>query len=53
MTTFDPEIADELVSTIRDWVRKEVIPHASRFEHADEYPEAWVEQMKVFGLFES
>jgi alkylation response protein AidB-like acyl-CoA dehydrogenase len=51
MTTFDPEIADELVSTIRDWVRKEVIPHASRFEHADEYPEAWVEQMKVFGLF--
>jgi len=51
MTTFDPEIADALVSTIRGWVRKDVIPHVSRFEHADEYPEAWVEQMKAFGLF--
>lgn len=47
----DPEIADELVATIRDWVRKEVIPYASQFEHADEYPAAWVEQMKAFGLF--
>jgi butyryl-CoA dehydrogenase len=47
----DPELADEIVSTVRTWVRKEVIPGASAFEHADEYPEAWVEQMKAFGLF--
>ena len=49
----DAELADELVSTIRSWVRREVIPRASEFEHADEYPEEWVEQMKAFGLFGS
>lgn len=47
----DPQLADELVGTIRDWVRKEVIPRASEFEHADEYPADWVDQMKAFGLF--
>jgi alkylation response protein AidB-like acyl-CoA dehydrogenase len=47
----DPELAEELLSTIRGWVAKEVIPNASRFEHADEYPEPFVEQMKAFGLF--
>jgi butyryl-CoA dehydrogenase len=47
----DQDLADEIVGTVRTWVRKEVIPHASEFEHADEYPEAFVEQMKAFGLF--
>jgi alkylation response protein AidB-like acyl-CoA dehydrogenase len=50
MTT-DPELADELVGAVRAWVTKEVIPNASELEHADEYPEAMVEQMKAFGLF--
>jgi alkylation response protein AidB-like acyl-CoA dehydrogenase len=45
------ELADEIVGTVRDWVRKEVIPAASAFEHADEFPADWVEQMKAFGLF--
>ena len=49
----DAALADELVTTVRSWVAKEVIPNASRFEHADEYPEAFVEQMKAFGLFGS
>jgi butyryl-CoA dehydrogenase len=47
----DAALADELVGTIRRWVADVVIPKASEFEHADEYPEAWVEQMKAFGLF--
>jgi len=47
----DPALADELVDTVRTWVRKEVIPQASAFEHADEFPTAFVEQMKAFGLF--
>ena len=47
----DPELADDLVSTLRSWVAKEVTPEASRFEHADEYPERWVAQMRDFGLF--
>jgi butyryl-CoA dehydrogenase len=51
MAATDPELADELVAMIRDWVAKEVIPKASEYEHADEYPEPWVEQMKAFGLF--
>jgi butyryl-CoA dehydrogenase len=49
--TTDPELADEIVGAVRSWVAKEVIPNASDFEHADEYPEAMVEQMKAFGLF--
>jgi alkylation response protein AidB-like acyl-CoA dehydrogenase len=47
----DPALADELVGTIRTWVRKEVLPVASELEHADEFPTALVEQMKGFGLF--
>ena len=47
----DSELADELVATIRGWVRKDVIPNASELEHADEFPAAMVEQMKAFGLF--
>ena len=47
----DPELADELVATVREWVRKDVIPVASEYEHADRYPEPMVEQMKAFGLF--
>ena len=47
----DSDISDELVATLRRWVAEEVIPVASRYEHADEYPEPLVEQMKAFGLF--
>lgn len=47
----DPALADELVATVRQWVAKEVIPHASQLEHADEFPEAMVAQMREFGLF--
>jgi alkylation response protein AidB-like acyl-CoA dehydrogenase len=47
----DQDLADEIVGTIRTWVHKEVIPSASTFEHADEFPTDWVEQMKDFGLF--
>ena len=47
----DPALADELVDTVRRWVAKDVIPHASEFEHADEFPEDMVQQMREFGLF--
>lgn len=49
----DAELAEELVQVVRGWVHKEVIPNASKFEHADEFPEVMVEQMKAFGLFGS
>ncbi len=37
--------------TVRRFIEREVIPVASSMEHADEYPEAIVEQMKAMGLF--
>ncbi len=47
----DAEVADQIVGTVRDWVSREVIPGASDLEHADEYPDDWVAQMRSFGLF--
>ena len=47
----DLDVADQIVSTVAAWVAAEVIPNASAFELADEFPDAMVEQMKAFGLF--
>ena len=47
----DLDIADQIVETVATWVDNEVVPNASAFELADEFPEAMVEQMKAFGLF--
>jgi alkylation response protein AidB-like acyl-CoA dehydrogenase len=41
----------EIVSAIRDFVQKDVLPVASRLDHADEYPEELVAKMKELGLF--
>lgn len=49
--SIDADLADELVATIAAWVDREVIPVASRFEQADEFPEAMFAQMCEFGLF--
>lgn len=49
----DAELAEELVGTIRTWVRREVIPRVSELDHDDEFPDEWVEQMRWFGLFGS
>ena len=50
-TVTDPETRAELTALVRKWVEREVLPVASALEHADEYPEALVEQMKAMGLF--
>ena len=47
----DTTIADELVETVRTWVRRDVVPNASELEHADTYPEDMVAQMREFGIF--
>jgi alkylation response protein AidB-like acyl-CoA dehydrogenase len=41
----------EIVATIHDWVDREVVPVASGLEHADEFPEELVAQMRALGLF--
>jgi butyryl-CoA dehydrogenase len=40
-----------LIDAVREFVEREVIPVADEMEHADEYPEKIVEQMKEMGLF--
>jgi alkylation response protein AidB-like acyl-CoA dehydrogenase len=45
------DVQKEIVETVRDFVENEVIPVADDLEHADEYPEKIVDQMKELGLF--
>ncbi len=40
-----------LVATVREFVDKEVRPTVREREHANEYPEAWIEQMKRIGIY--
>jgi alkylation response protein AidB-like acyl-CoA dehydrogenase len=40
-----------LVETVRAFVDREVKPTVREVEHADEYPEAWIEQMKRIGIY--
>src|SRR5688500_11117486 len=47
----DPQLADEIVATVKRFVEREVLPVAIELELADTYPEAIVEQMKELGLF--
>jgi alkylation response protein AidB-like acyl-CoA dehydrogenase len=45
------DIQTEILSTVRTFVDKEIIPRAQQLEHADEYPDDIVEGMKEMGLF--
>jgi butyryl-CoA dehydrogenase len=47
----DPEVADEIVATVRRFVEREVVPVATGLEHADEYPTRLVEGLRDLGLF--
>jgi butyryl-CoA dehydrogenase len=40
-----------VIDTVREWVDREVVPVASEYEHADEFPETLVAQMRELGLF--
>ena len=40
-----------LVETVRVFVDKEVKPSVREVEHANTYPEAWIEQMKRIGIY--
>jgi alkylation response protein AidB-like acyl-CoA dehydrogenase len=40
-----------LVETVRAFIDRDVKPTVRDVEHADEYPEAWIEQMKRIGIF--
>jgi alkylation response protein AidB-like acyl-CoA dehydrogenase len=40
-----------LVDTVRTFIDRDVKPTVREVEHANEYPEAWIEQMKRIGIF--
>ena len=40
-----------LVETVRAFVDRDVRPTVREVEHANEYPEAWIEQMKRIGIY--
>ncbi len=40
-----------IVAAVREFVEREVRPHALRLEHADEYPHEMVARMRALGLF--
>src|ERR1700758_1964929 len=48
------QLSDEetmLVETVRTFIDREVKPTVREREHANEYPEAWIEQMKRIGIY--
>ena len=45
------EFQAEIISTVRLFVDREIIPNAQELEHADTYPQAIVDQMREMGLF--
>ena len=48
------QLSDEesfLIQTVRDFIDREVKPSVQEVEHANEYPERWIEQMKQIGIY--
>jgi alkylation response protein AidB-like acyl-CoA dehydrogenase len=41
----------DMTEMVRQFVDKEIIPHAEEYDHEDKFPEPIVEQMKELGLF--
>ena len=50
MATLDTE-EQAVVDTVREYVDKEVRPRVNELEHANSYPEAFIEQMKEMGIY--
>ncbi|PPI99637.1 acyl-CoA dehydrogenase family protein [Nocardia nova] len=49
-----PRLTDEetyLIETVRTFVDREVKPQVRELEHANTYPEKWIEQMKRIGIY--
>ncbi|ARG63736.1 acyl-CoA dehydrogenase [Mycobacterium kansasii] len=45
------ELQTEIISAVRKFVDKDIIPNAPELERADTYPQAIVDQMRALGLF--
>ena len=45
------EFQTEIVAAVRQFVERDIIPHAQELERSDTYPQAIVDAMKAMGLF--
>jgi alkylation response protein AidB-like acyl-CoA dehydrogenase len=45
------DVQRQIIDTVREFVDREIIPHAQQLEHADEYPQQIVDSMCEMGLF--
>ncbi|MBJ7383788.1 MAG: acyl-CoA dehydrogenase family protein [Mycolicibacterium sp.] len=45
------DVQREIVSTVREFVDREIIPNAQELEHSDSYPQQIVDAMREMGLF--
>ena len=45
------DVQQEILATVRTFVDKEILPHATALEHADAYPQDIVDGMREMGLF--
>ncbi|HEX6526997.1 MAG TPA: acyl-CoA dehydrogenase family protein [Streptosporangiaceae bacterium] len=45
------DVQRQILDTVREFVDREVIPHAQQLEHADDYPQKIVDAMCEMGLF--
>ncbi len=45
------DVQQEILSTVHQFVDKEILPYATELEHRDEYPSDIVDGMKEMGLF--
>jgi len=50
MTTLSAEEAF-LIQTVREFIDREVKPAVQEVEHANTYPDKWIEQMKAIGIY--
>ncbi|WP_293002273.1 acyl-CoA dehydrogenase family protein [Mycobacterium sp.] len=51
MTTTLSDEETMLVETVRTFIDRDVKPTVRDVEHANEYPEAWIDQMKQIGIY--
>lgn len=51
MTSTLNEEESLLVATVRQFIDRDVKPTVREVEHANEYPERWIEQMKEMGIY--
>ena len=50
-TTTQSEVRSQIVTLVRDFVRREVEPIAQRYDNEDIYPQELIEPMRQMGLF--